>query len=246
GTPNLLALTLETPTIPILRAPSRESGKAPKGMTSRDDDFDPRPGRIRNGNQGAKRPKSFVGEVMRAAKKAGHRSQTFKRSGGSAGRSTFGRGRRAALSLASRSPNRRVVVMMRIVRHRGGRFRSAPLSKHVACLKRDGVTRVRTEARMFNATSDDADTKVFARHCEEDRHHFQFTVSPEDTAWMPDLRLHSGTDGRRGERPRLQRVEWVAVDHWNTDNPHSHVLLRGRSATGRTWSSAATTSAMVS
>ena len=91
-------------------------------MTTRDDDFNPRPGRIHHGNQGAKRPKSFVGEVMRAAKKAGHRGQTFKRSGGSAGRSTFGRGRRAALSLASRSPSRRVVVMARIVRHRGADF----------------------------------------------------------------------------------------------------------------------------
>ena len=150
-------------------------------MTTGDDDFNPRPGRIHHGNQGAKRPKSFVGEVMRAANKAGHRGRTFRRSSGTAGRSTFGRGRRAALSLASRSPNRRVVVMTRIVRHRGGRFRSAPLSKHVAYLKRDGVTRDGAEARMFNATSDDADTKVFAR-CEEDRHHFQFTVSPEDTA----------------------------------------------------------------
>ena len=110
-------------------------------MTMHDDDFNPRPGRIHHGNQGAKRPKSFVGEVMRAAKKAGHRGQTFRRSSGTGGRSTFGRGRRAALSLASRSSGRRVAVMARIVRHRGGRFRSAPLSKHVAYLKRDGVTR---------------------------------------------------------------------------------------------------------
>ena len=72
-------------------------------MTTRDDDFDPRSGRVHHGNQGSKRPKSFVGEVMRAAKKAGHRGQTFRRSSGTAGISTFGRGRRAALSLASRS-----------------------------------------------------------------------------------------------------------------------------------------------
>ena len=65
-------------------------------MTTRDDDFNPRPGRIRHGNRGAKRPKSFVGEVIRAAKKAGHRGPAFKGSGKSAGRSTFGRGRRAA------------------------------------------------------------------------------------------------------------------------------------------------------
>ena len=202
-------------------------------MTTRDDDFNPRPGRIHHGNQGAKRPKSFVGEVMRAAKKAGHRGQTFKRSGGSAGRSTFGRGRRAALSLASRSSGRRVVVMARIVRHRGGRFRSAPLSKHVAYLKRDGVTRDGADARMFDAASDDADTKAFAERCEEDRHHFRFTVSPEDAGQMADLRAFTRELMKDAERDLGTRLDWVAVDHWNTDNPHVHVLVRGRADDGQ-------------
>ena len=202
-------------------------------MTTRDDDFNPRPGRIHHGNQGAKRPKSFVGEVMRAAKKAGHRGQTFKRSGGSAGRSTFGRGRRAALSLASRSSGRRVVVMARIVRHRGGRFRSAPLSKHVAYLKRDGVTRDGADARMFDAASDDADTKAFAERCEEDRHHFRFTVSPEDAGQMADLRAFTRELMKDAERDLGTGLDWVAVDHWNTDNPHIHVLVRGRADDGQ-------------
>jgi hypothetical protein len=160
-------------------------------MTTRDDDFDPSPGRIRRGNRGAKRPKSFVGEVMRAAKKAGHRGSAFKGSGGSPGRSTFGRGRRAALSLASRTSARRVVVMARIARRQGGGFHSAPLSKHVAYLKRDGVTRDGADARMFDAASDNADAKGFAERCDEDRHHFRFTVSPEDAIRMADLRALS-------------------------------------------------------
>ena len=202
-------------------------------MTSRDDDFNPRPGRIRHGNQGAKRPKSFVGEVMRAAKKAGHRGQTFKRSSGTVGRSTFGRGRRAALSLASRSSGRRVVVMARIVRHRGGRFRSAPLSKHVAYLKRDGVTRDGEDARMFDAASDDADTKAFAERCEEDRHHFRFTVSPEDARQMSDLRAFTRELMKDAERDLGTNLDWIAVDHWNTDNPHIHVLVRGRADDGQ-------------
>jgi type IV secretory pathway VirD2 relaxase len=29
------------------------------------------------------------------------------------------------------------------------------------------------------------------------------------------------------------RLDWVAVDHWNTDNPHVHVLIRGRADDGR-------------
>jgi hypothetical protein len=64
----------------------------------------------------------------------------------------------------------------------------APLSKHVAYLKREGVTRDGADARMFDARSDDANTGAFAERCENDRHHFRFTVSPEDAAEMADLR----------------------------------------------------------
>ncbi len=202
-------------------------------MTTRDDDFNPRPGRIRPGHRGARRPKGFVAEVMRAAKKAGHRGPAFKGSGGSAGRSTFGRGRRAALSLASRPSGRRVVVMARVVRGHGGGLRSAPLSKHVAYLKRDGVSRDGADARMFDAASDDADAKALAERCEEDRHHFRFTVSPEDAAQMADLRAFARELMADAERDLGTRLDWVAVDHWNTDNPHIHVLIRGRADDGQ-------------
>ena len=29
------------------------------------------------------------------------------------------------------------------------------------------------------------------------------------------------------------RLDWVAVDHWDTDNPHTHVVLHGRAANGQ-------------
>jgi hypothetical protein len=201
-------------------------------MTTRDDDLHVRPGRIRHGNQGARRPKTFVGEVMRAAKKAGHRGNTFGRSGGAAGRSTFGRGRQAALSLSARPRGRRVVIMARIVRHQGSKFRSAPLSKHVTYLKREGVTRDGVDARMFDARSDDADSRAFAERCEGDRHHFRFTVSPEDAADMADLRAFTRELMADAGRDLGTGLEWVAVDHWNTDNPHIHVLVRGRADDG--------------
>ena len=103
-------------------------------MATRDDELQIRPGRIQHGNRSSKRPKTFVGEVMRAAKRAGHTGKTFGGTDGRKGRSTFGRGRRAALSLSSRSPGRRVVVMTRIVRHQGERFTAAPLARHVGAL----------------------------------------------------------------------------------------------------------------
>lgn len=41
---------------------------------------------------------------------------------------------------------------------------------------------------MFDARSDEADTKTFAERCEEDRHHLRFVVSPEDASNMADLK----------------------------------------------------------
>jgi type IV secretory pathway VirD2 relaxase len=169
---------------------------------------------------------------MKAAKKAGHTGPAFGRAGHGSG-SRFGRGRRAALALSLRSPGRRVVVMSRVVRHRGKQFRSAPLAKHVAYLKREGVTRDGADARMFDAQSEDADSRAFAERCEEDRHHFRFTISPEDAARLSDLRTFTRELMTEAEGDLGTKLDWIAVDHWNTDNPHVHVLVRGRADDGR-------------
>ena len=201
-------------------------------MNPRDNDLHIRPGRIRDGGRGAARPKSFVGQVMRAARKAGHTGKGFGRQGGNTG-SRFGRGRSAALALPLRSPSRRVVIKARVVRHRGHRFRSATLTKHVTYLKRDGVSRDGADARLFDAKSDVADERAFAERCEDDRHHFRFIVSPEDAPDMQDLRAFTRELMADAERDLSTKLDWVAVDHWNTDNPHVHVLIRGRADDGR-------------
>jgi type IV secretory pathway VirD2 relaxase len=198
----------------------------------RDHELRLRPGRIRDGGRGAVKPKSFVGQVMRAARKAGHTGKGFGLEGRRGG-SRFGRGRSAALALSLRSPSRRVVIKARIVRHRGHRFRSAPLTKHMTYLKRDGVTRDGADASMFDARSEAADERVFAERCEGDRHHFRFIVSPEDAAEMADLRAFTRELMADAERDLGTRLDWIAVDHWNTDNPHIHVLVGGRSDDGQ-------------
>ena len=198
-------------------------------MTMRDDDLRIRPGRIRHGNRGGKSPKTFVGEVMRAAKKAGHIGNNFQ-SGRSRGRSSFGRGRHAAISIRLRANARRVVMKARVVRH--GRLRSAPLPKHLTYLKREGVTRDGKDARMFDAASDAVDERAFAERCEEDRHHFRFIIAPEDAATLGDLKTFTRELMRDVEGDLGTGLDWIAVDHWNTDNPHIHVLIRGRTDDG--------------
>ncbi len=131
-----------------------------------------------------------------------------------------------------RSTNRRVVIKARVVRHKGARFRSAPLAKHIAYLERDGVTRDGRDASMFDARADEADRDAFAGRCADDRHHFRFIISPEDAANMEDLRSFTRELMVDIARDLGTELDWVAVDHWNTDNPHVHVLMRGVTSGG--------------
>jgi type IV secretory pathway VirD2 relaxase len=76
----------------------------------------------------------------------------------------------------------------------------------------------------------------------DDRHHFRFIVSPEDAVEMADLKSFTRDLMSQMEKDLGTKLDWVAVDHWNTDNPHVHIILRGVPMTGRTSSSRATTS----
>jgi type IV secretory pathway VirD2 relaxase len=189
-----------------------------------DDEFNVRLGRI--GNRG--RSESFVNEVLRAARKAGHEAgYAAGRKSPRLGHSGFGRGRTAFGRSRLFAPRRRVVLKARVARHRNRAFRSAPLAAHIAYLERDGVTRDGEKAHMFDATEDRADTVAFARRSHDDRHHFRFVVAPEDAAEMTDLKAFTRDLAAQMERDLGTRLDWVAVDHWNTDNPHVHLLVRG-------------------
>jgi type IV secretory pathway VirD2 relaxase len=189
-----------------------------------DDEFNIRLGRI--GNRG--RSESFVNEVLRAARKAGHEAgYAAGRKSPRLGHSGFGRGRTAFGRSRLFAPQRRVILKARVARHKNRAFRSAPLAAHIAYLERDGVTRDGEKAHMFSAAEDRADTTAFARRSHDDRHHFRFVVAPEDAAEMTDLKAFTRDLAAQMERDLGTRLDWVAVDHWNTDNPHVHLLVRG-------------------
>jgi type IV secretory pathway VirD2 relaxase len=95
------------------------------------------------------------------------------------------------------------------------------------------VTRDGYEPRLIDAASDDADGKAFAERCAEHRHDFRSIVSPEDAAQMADLPAFTRELMNDAKRDLGTKFDWVAVDHWNTDNPHVHVLVRGRADDGR-------------
>jgi type IV secretory pathway VirD2 relaxase len=50
---------------------------------------------------------------------------------------------------------------------------------------------------------------------------------------MADLRAFTRELMADAESDLGAKLDWVAVDHWNTDNPHIHVLVRGRTDDGQ-------------
>jgi type IV secretory pathway VirD2 relaxase len=87
--------------------------------------------------------------------------------------------------------------------------------------------------RAYGPQTDEADLDAFKERCADDRHHFRFIVSPEDGAELDDLRTYTRHLMSRMEADLGTRLDWVAVDHWNTDNPHTHLIVRGRDDTGK-------------
>ncbi|SOB87146.1 Type IV secretory pathway, VirD2 components (relaxase) [Sphingomonas guangdongensis] len=193
------------------------------GTMSEDDSLRIRPGRIRSTKMQQARP--FIAQALAAAQRAGGAvSRRGKLSSGN--RSRFGRGQRASIQanrlLSVRS--RAVVVKARVVRSAG---RNAPLATHLTYLRREGVTRDGEKARLFGPGGDEADPRAFAERCGEDRHHFRFIVSPEDAIEMTDLKSFTRDLASQMEKDLGTRLDWVAVDHWNTEHPHVHLIVRG-------------------
>ncbi|WP_020697662.1 relaxase/mobilization nuclease domain-containing protein [Reyranella massiliensis] len=186
-------------------------------------EFRVRLGRIRSTRAQSARP--FIAQALAAAKKAGG---GVPRSGRvvSGNRSRFGRGQRASIQ-ANRlitAHTRGAVIKARVVRHSA---RSAPLGTHLDYLRRDGVTRDGEKARLFGPGDGEADGRAFADRCEDDRHHFRFIVSPDDALEMSDLRSFTSDLVGQMEKDLGTRLDWVAVDHWNTEHPHIHLIVRG-------------------
>ena len=200
-------------------------------MNTRDEDTfrikprPPRAGRTRSGQH-------FLTRVLTEISRGGGRARTGRPAKPSKGGARLNRGRVAARFAGDQlnARSRRVVIKTRLVVL--GSAGSRAVATHLRYLARDGVTENGAPGQAYDAHSDIADVKAFEERGRDDRHQFRFIVSPEDADQIQDLREFTRELMGRMERDLETRLEWVGVDHWDTDNPHTHVVLRGVDETG--------------
>jgi type IV secretory pathway VirD2 relaxase len=200
-------------------------------MSGDDEDFEPRLGKMRATR--GKTARKYLGRLLAAgaiaARASAHRRARFDGS-------RIGRGAATGRLLSSRgsldrNAGRRVVVKTRLIRL--GTKGIGAARAHLHYIQRDGVTREGQPGELYSARDDAGDGKSFLDRCGDDRHQFRMIVSAEDGDLYADLKPFVRRLMAQMETDLGTRLDWVAVDHFNTGHPHSHIMLRGRDDRGK-------------
>ena len=199
---------------------------------AQEDDFELWLGRI--GDRGRGSGKRFANRIRQAAQLAGGsraRGGARKFDGSRIGRGA-GAGRVLSSGRRYRGPTaRRVVVKASIVKL--GRKGLARATAHMRYLQRDGTTREGERGALYSEREDRGNGKDFVARGEGDRHQFRFIVAPEDGSEYEDLKPLVRRFMAQAEKDLGTKLDWVAVDHFNTGHPHSHVIVRGKDDRGK-------------
>lgn len=193
------------------------------------DDFNPKLGRIRF--TPGRKSQRYLNRVIRNMRMASQ-----GRSGGKASYfsgSRIGRGYSPGTALAMRSfqsGRRRVIVKARFTSFRRGGLGAA--KAHLRYIQRDGVTVEGEPGELYGPDADQIDGKAFLDRSENDPHQFRVIVSAEDGSEFQDLKPFIRDLMCQAEKDLGTKLDWVAVDHFNTEHPHSHIVIRGRDDKG--------------
>ena len=126
--------------------------------------------------------------------------------------------------------SRRVIVKGRITKLKRGNLGAA--RAHLRYIQRDGVTPEGKEGELYGRNTDEASGTIFLDRCEDDRHQFRLIVAPEDGAELADLKPFIRDLMTKVEVDLGTKLDWVAVDHFNTGHPHTHIIIRGKDDRG--------------
>ncbi len=124
---------------------------------------------------------------------------------------------------------RRVVIKAHVARMSAGGAKAAAL--HLRYIERDGVEKDGSKGRFYTAEGP-ARVESLDEPRRGERHQFRIIVSPEDAGEL-DLTDYVRRLMATVERDLGRKLEWAAVNHYDTGRPHAHLVVRGIDREGR-------------
>ena len=191
-----------------------------------DNKFEVSLGRLRSPS-GSRRTVGFFEQVSRGAKAKSRAGRASRSTRSSAKPMTF---------------YRRVVVKASIKKMSGRGFGN--FKQHLDYIQRDGTNEKGDRAEAYgrgveslksdltNELSLDPEKELspiqgFAERCKDDRHHFRFIVAPEDSSELLSLTEFTQDLVAQMETDLDTKLDWVAANHYDTGQPHTHLVIRG-------------------
>jgi type IV secretory pathway VirD2 relaxase len=172
-------------------------------------------------------PRSFGSDVRAAANRQGRGYLRYWPAQQTQGRTIPPQSRRDPKLMESGS--QKVIVKARAVEVRQP---AECLQSHLRYLGRGGVS-ASSDSGLFYGDCGEVDRRKFVSRAEGDYRHIRLVVSIEQAVRIPDLQPIIRELMRQMTRDVQANVDWMAVDHYNTAHPHSHIVLRVRDASGR-------------
>jgi len=211
--------------------------KQPRGLREVEDELRIRFGGRRGENRSTLTCGEFAGtnSLRQVLRRFGTLGRRPGRSANKRGTSGF---------FAGDAGQQRVVIKASYTVHRKTAKARGVLRAHVSYLARDSASADGQPGRFYDARSMGAGIggaevgqRFRQERWEKDRHHFRLIVSPE----RGDLiQQQPGGMSRfvrelmtRMEKDLGTKLEWIAIDHHNTDEPHAHVIVRGKRDNGK-------------
>ena len=128
--------------------------------------------------------------------------------------------------------SRRVIVKVNLVKMT--KYGVAAQRHHLNYIQRDSAAREGEKAILFSGDEIDIDRDDFWQRGKDDRHQFRIIVSPEDGKEFESLTSYMRGIMRQMERDLGTKLDWVAANHYDTANPHTHIVIRGIKDNGKT------------
>jgi type IV secretory pathway VirD2 relaxase len=131
----------------------------------------------------------------------------------------------------SEKAKQRVFIKVRVVKTPKA---STKLYVHLLYLARSGVCREGESPHFFDSdkihSRDELNQTI--TQWGEDKHHFRFIISPENGRDL-DLEEYTRLLLEQMQKDLGEQLTWFATCHYNTDEPHVHVVVRGVGKDGK-------------
>jgi type IV secretory pathway VirD2 relaxase len=102
---------------------------------------------------------------------------------------------------------------------------------HLRYIERDGVEKDGSKGVLYGPDGP-LHAETFEQPRLGEKHQFRIIIAPEDGAEL-DLTVYVRRLMGQVERDLGRKVEWAAVNHYDTAHPHAHLVVRGVDRKGR-------------